>query len=1305
MANQTPSVIATGYSERKWKNLLLIFSVVVTTAISARAQQDPVGCQGSGLGIALFVDKPQAHVGDTLSYSALVYNNPFPACKTSGVKAWVVTPDGKTNTITLRRTTLNPGESDNYANVATYVIRAQDIVGGIVKGAAADVAKVHQNETLSDGQASQTVNTMVVTPCIDISATCNGGVGQDGQIAFSGTVRNCGDINLAGVTVTNVVDGVARLIFGPVSLAAGQSTNFSGRYKPANPCSPSTVTFITAGVDQLKQPRAVTANTSTTCGISLTPGISIVQSCPTTPATIGGQFTYGGAITNTGDVTLTNVVVVSDQPAAGTVIYSSPALAPKAVANFTGKFTAPANVCSVTVSLRVTAASSCGQAVSANSSSTCPLQGRPAIIVTQNCPANPVAPGEVLAFTGTVKNTGDISLRGIEVVGSNPNAKVFVIESLDPGAVASFTGSFTTPVDACSVTNTLVASARDVCANQAVSNTVITVCTLATSPAIAISEECPATPPPLGGTLTYSATLRNTGNVTLLNVSVVSERPGNSVVFQAPRLAPGAVTNFIASYTVPANYAGCSITNTLRAVGSDKCSGRSVSASVSAICLVKASPKIRIVANCPAAATAPGGRLIYTGTISNTGDVELKNISVVADKPETGTVVHTLNSLAPGASASFTGSYTAPLDACSTSVRLAVTAVDSCANTSVSDSVIQTCPLTSTPAVAVTVECPSTPTAPGKQLVFTGKISNTGNITVTNVTVVVNRPSANSPVFGPVTLAPGASMNYTGSFTVPLDINGCSIASTITVRGNGQCNGALATASANANCPVATTPAILVTADCPGTATPQGGLLTYKGTVKNTGNIALTNVVVVNNRPTNGTPVFRIAILLPNQSTNFTGSYLVPGNCCEVVSTLTATGSDYCSARQVVDTATIICPVKYTPAVRISRVCPSQVLKPGDELPFTGYVTNNGNVTLTGVTVVSALAGPNKLILGPVDLGPGEILPYSSSVTIPADFCGTDILTVTGQSICGESVRDVITTTCPIQTTPGIAVMNLPAVATGGGSGTGCTANSGRGTVANTGNVTLSDVWVYCNQPANNTPVFGPITLAPGATTNFTYTFTTPSQCNCCSLSVTLTASGKGKCDGKQVAHSSTLVLPVLTTPKLSVTLDCSNTATDGWVLGVVQNAGDIALSNVVVTSSLPAEGTLVLPSMNLAPGESQTFLVAPQTTDPGALKSLTVVATGRNICGGAEVRAASTCFGPKAAPIVITHRSNQDIILTWAATAGVKYRVQYKNTLAENAWQSLDGDVTPLDFDGMATKTDANRSGTTKFYRILILE
>src|SRR5262249_9460515 len=158
----------------------------------ASAHESPPGCQGSGLGISLFADKNRAHVGDTILYSAAVFNTPFPACDATDIKAFVVTPDGLTNFIQLRRTALTPGDSDIYTNVATYVIRAADVrADGTVRAQAFDNGAIHQNVTDSTGGGFQGVNTIIVTPCIQVTLQCTGGVGETGLINFTGTVKNC----------------------------------------------------------------------------------------------------------------------------------------------------------------------------------------------------------------------------------------------------------------------------------------------------------------------------------------------------------------------------------------------------------------------------------------------------------------------------------------------------------------------------------------------------------------------------------------------------------------------------------------------------------------------------------------------------------------------------------------------------------------------------------------------------------------------------------------------------------------------------------------------------------------------------------------------------------------------------------------------------------------------------------------------------------------------------------------------------------------------------------------------------------
>ncbi len=407
-----------------WVGLLAGLLFLLFSAPVARADRNPPGCLGSGLGINLFTSLPDVHIGDTISYSITVFNAPFPACNAGetnpafagAIKAFVVTPDGVTNNITLRRTFLAPGDSDSYTNVVSYVVRAQDIRSdGTVRATAVDQGDIHQNDVNSSGGGNQGVNTQVNLPCVLITAQCVGSVGEKGAITFTGTVTNCGNNTLVGVTVTNFYDAGSYTVLFPTNLAIGQAAAFSGSWVPLNACLPSTATLTVLATDQFTStPRTVTSFYTITCQNTLTPGIKVTKECPAQPVAPGQLLTFSGSVSNTGNVTLTNIVVVDNQPAANTAVFTKASLAPGEAANFTGSYTAPAD-CSVADTLTASASSLCGAAVTSFASATCPITTAPAVAVTLSCPAGPIVSQGIATYTGTVRNSGNVTLDNVTV--------------------------------------------------------------------------------------------------------------------------------------------------------------------------------------------------------------------------------------------------------------------------------------------------------------------------------------------------------------------------------------------------------------------------------------------------------------------------------------------------------------------------------------------------------------------------------------------------------------------------------------------------------------------------------------------------------------------------------------------------------------------------------------------------------------------------------------------------------------------------------------------------------------------------
>ncbi len=82
--------------------------------------------------------------------------------------------------------------------------------------------------------------------------------------------------------------------------------------------------------------------------------------------------------------------------------------------------------------------------------------------------------------------------------------------------------------------------------------------------------------------------------------------------------------------------------------------------------------------------------------------------------------------------------------------------------------------------LTITESYPSNPVSTGDSVVFGGSVSNSGNITLTNVLVFSSQPG-NTLVLGPITLAPGAASNFTGSY---LAIGGSNPATNSTIVTN-----------------------------------------------------------------------------------------------------------------------------------------------------------------------------------------------------------------------------------------------------------------------------------------------------------------------------------------------------------------------------------------------------------------------------------------------------------------------------------------------------------------------------------------
>ena len=106
-------------------------------------------------------------------------------------------------------------------------------------------------------------------------------------------------------------------------------------------------------------------------------------------------------------------------------------------------------------------------------------------------------------------------------------------------------------------------------------------------------------------------------------------------------------------------------------------------ATATTTCPLATNPRIVVTQTCPPVQVRPGGTLTYSGTVSNAGNATLTAVVVRSDRTGAA-IVFSIASLAPRATAPFTGSYVVSTDCCVDTSTLTATGLD-CNNTPVSD--------------------------------------------------------------------------------------------------------------------------------------------------------------------------------------------------------------------------------------------------------------------------------------------------------------------------------------------------------------------------------------------------------------------------------------------------------------------------------------------------------------------------------------------------------------------------------------------------------------------------------------------
>jgi uncharacterized repeat protein (TIGR01451 family) len=254
---------------------------------------------------------------------------------------------------------------------------------------------------------------------------------------------------------------------------------------------------------------------------------------------------------------------------------------------------------------------------------------------------------------------------------------------------------------------------------------------------------------------------------------------------------------------------------------------------------------------------------------------------------------------------------------------------------------------------------PASVSAVGEVITYSYVVTNTGDVTLTNVTVSDTHISPD-PICGPWTLAPGASMTCTAEYAVTQgDLDAGHIYNVGIGRGQPPI-GPPVTDDDEVDVPTVQMPAItLDKSAAEASYDAVGDVIHYTFVITNTGNVTL-NPVSLSDSLVGVTCDDLDMALAPGEFMTCTGSYTITQGDLDaghVYNLATASGQPPVGA-PVTATDEVDVPADQMPAIAIDKMAwPTTVQVAGSPIIYTYVVENTGNVTLHGVSVSDDLVG------------------------------------------------------------------------------------------------------------------------------------------------------------------------------------------------------------------------------------------------------------------------------------------------------------------------------------------------------------
>ncbi|WP_309102173.1 GEVED domain-containing protein [Microbacterium sp.] len=588
---------------------------------------------------------------------------------------------------------------------------------------------------------------------------------------------------------------------------------------------------------------------------------------------------------------------------------------------------------------------------------------------------------------------------------------------------------------------------------------------------------------------------------------------------------------------------------------------------------------------------------------------------------------------------------------------------------------------------SLTVAKSATPAAAssvGDDITYSFLVTNTGNVTLADVTVVegdftgAGELSDVDCAAGAASLAPGASVTCTATYELTqTDVDAGSISNTATATATPPSGPTPVSPSSTTVVQIPPAPGLSVVKS----ATPSeageflaGQEIDYSFVVTNTGNTTLSNVAVdeVSFTGTGDAPVVSCPVgaasLAPGAQVVCTAEYTLTQadvDAGSLTNSASATATPPSGPPLVSPPSAVTVPSIAAPAMTVVKTADTDSLvAAGQDVTYSFLVTNTGNVTLNDVAVNETDftgAGDLAAVVCPTDtLLPGQFTVCTttySAAQADIDEGGELSNTATAGAVdpAGDAVSSAPSTSViPIDQAAGLTVVKTSDVVA---AAVGQTVTYSF-VVSNTGNVTITDPTVN-EIDFSGTGELSAVTcpegdtLAPGDEITCTATYEV-TQADVDSGELTNTATATGTTPSGEPTEPSTPSTSIVTTdplPAMSVvkTADVERIVAVGQVVTytfIVTNTGNVTITDPAVNEG-DFNGKGDLSSISCPEGSA--------TLDPGEAAACTATYTvvEADLAGGGTLSNTATVSGTTPTGDSITSSSSTAVVDAVAPSAG----------------------------------------------------